>query len=50
MKLFVAFVRVPLNHEYQKVQVLANSPAEAKEQLEIEYGEGSVARYPRELV
>ena len=49
MKLFVAFVRIPLNHDYQKVQVLANSPAEAKEQLEIEYGEGSVARYPREL-
>ncbi|QWD63392.1 hypothetical protein [Polynucleobacter sp. MWH-UH2A] len=49
MKLFVAFVRIPLNHDYQKVQVLANSPAEAKEQLEIEYGEGSVARYPQEL-
>ena len=50
MKLFVAFVRIPLNHDYQQVQVLANSPVEAKEQLEIECGEGSVARYPRELV
>lgn len=49
MRLFEALVRVPLIHEYQKVQVLADSPREAKEQLEIEYGEGSVARYPREL-
>ena len=49
MKLFEAFVRVPLRRDYQKVYVLANSPMEAREQLEIEYGEGAVARYPQEL-
>ncbi len=49
MRLFEAYIRVPLSHEYQRVQVLADSPKEAKEQLEIEFGEGSIARYPREL-
>ncbi len=49
MKLYEIVVRSPFQHGYENVQVLADSPGEAKEQIEIEYGEGAVVRYPREL-
>lgn len=49
MKLYEVVVRSPFQHSCQNIQVLADSPGEAKEQIEIEYGEGAVIRYPREL-
>ena len=46
MHLFLAKVRVNC-HNLVDVQLIAQSARDAKQQLEIEYGENNVVYYPR---
>jgi len=49
MKMYMAKVRL-FGTQLVNMEVVANSPKEAKELLELEFGEGSVVYYPQELI
>jgi len=47
--MYMAKVRL-FGTQLVNMEVLASTPEEAKELLELEFGEGSVVYYPRELI
>jgi len=49
MNMYMAKVRL-FGTQLVNMEVLASTPEEAKELLELEFGEGSVVYYPRELI
>lgn len=49
MKMFQAIVRLGGGSQWVQRDVIASNPAEAKELLEMEFGEGNVMHFPREI-
>jgi hypothetical protein len=49
MKMYMAKVRLS-SAQLIEMEVIANTPHEAKQLLEMQFGEGNVVYYPREII